>query len=354
MPEKKNVTNVPKPSSEKKKRGGGGGSAPAKKPEPKKPKRSVGRPKKKIDRRTIKMEGVVSQPSNSETAKEEALLYSMELLYANPLMFKNIFVLLKHMKVTHIYARFEKDCVKFYSSSQSEINRIYIKVFGDKMNRYYCRKTLEVEFDIQNWLNRLKTLSKENTEIFFNTTRNDENRGLYMVMRDETLEINYEDTIYINIPERSGIEQIEKELGLEDDYSIKFELSFKKFKEIIANTSQLVDYFEIEKAGSENLTFKYPYRDDLGKHDTTFENPKKIYLKSKVPEGSIFSVQVDVARVKLLSGASVAESVQVAVDEGRDLIFTIYLDREYTDDKKIVAGSECACVKVMTKLKGKK
>lgn len=313
---------------------------------PEKPKRSVGRPKKKINRKLIKVEGVVDKPSNHDS-NESGLVYSIEVLYGNPIMFKNMFMLLKHVKVYEVIAKFEKDKLVLYSADPLSRTSILMTIYGDKMNRYYCEKPIQVKFSTENWLNRLKTLSKENTEIHINTVRSEERHYLYMVLKDDTIGIVYEDKIPV-LEDNSDFSEVESQLAGEEHYPVKFELPAKKLKEIITNINQQVDKFEISIVGGGDLVLKYDYQDQPdGGHEATFKQPDKISLKTNLKEGYCFSVFVDSARIKLISGIVISEDVHISVEEKKNLVFTIYLDQEYNEEKKIIEKSECACIKVV-------
>jgi len=318
------------------------------------PKKKVGRPKKTIPRRDIVHEGVVDVPCNLHTASDDKLVYSMRLLYENPGMFKSIFNLLKSMGSDRVSVRFEKTKVKMYTTDSKKNSRIYIVIHGDKMNSYYCEKTLDLEFSVENPRKKLQSLQREITEIELTTTRKWETEHFYITLRNETTSMRNESKTKVDLPgEEDCWTPVEDDLSKERWYPIKFEMSFKAFKQTINNIFLHLGNdgkFTIEKTGLENLRFHFPYEDSLGDDDSIFEDHGKINLISSVEDGEPFAAPVLVERVKLLAGTLISDTIGISVDERDDLIFTMMLDQIEDDDKKLMPGTDSAYIKVLTKL----
>lgn len=317
-------------------------------------KKKVGRPKKTIARRDIVHEGVVDIPCNLHTASDDKLVYSMRLLYENPGMFKSIFNLLKSMGSDRVSIRFEKTQVKMYTTDSKANSRIYIVIHGSRMNSYYSEKTLDLEFSVENPRKKLQSLQREITEIELTTTRKWETEHFYITLRNETTSMRNESKIKVDLPENGDCwTPVEGDLAKEKWYPIKFEMSFKAFKQTINNIFLHLGNdgkFTIEKTGLENLRFHFPYEDALGVDDSIFEDHGKINLISSVEDGEPFAAPVLVERVKLLAGTLISDTIGISVDERHDLIFTMLLDQIEDDDKKTIPGSESSYIKVLTKL----
>ena len=204
-----------------------------------KAKKRVGRPRKTIERRDIVHEGVVHVPSNLNDVTDESLVYTVRLLYENPHMFKNIFNLFKHMKSDSVSIRFEKDRVKMFTWDKLKTSRIYVEIDGNKMNSYYCEKTLDLQFRVENPKKRLQSLSKENTEIQITANRRWEKERIEMTLRNETNSMRGVDNINVDLPEDVDW-HVEEDIANEKYYPIKFEMIFKTFKDTISNISNLI------------------------------------------------------------------------------------------------------------------
>jgi intracellular sulfur oxidation DsrE/DsrF family protein len=318
------------------------------------PKKKVGRPKKTILRRDIVHEGIVSVPCNLQSASDEKLVYSMRLLYENPGMFKNIFNLLKSMGSDRASIRFEQTQVKIFTTDSKGDSRIYIVIHGDKMNSYYCERTLDLEFSVENPRKKLQSLQREITEIELIATRKWEKEHFEIVLRNETTSMRNESRIKVDLPEIEDCwTEVEEDLAKEKRYPIKFEMMFKAFKQTVNNIFNHLGNagkFTIEKTGLEELRFHFPYEDGLGHDNNTFEDAGKINLISTVEDGEPFAAPVYVERVKLLAGTLISDIISISVDEHDDLIFTMFLDQEEDDYKRLIPGTDSAYIKVLTKL----
>jgi hypothetical protein len=318
----------------------------------------VGRPKKQIPRRDIVNEGIVRTPCNADSASDEQLVYSMRLLYENPGMFKNIFNLLRSMGIVYVHAKFEPECIRMFTDDEdrnkgkSSSNRIYIVINGNRMNSYYCEKPLEMGFSVDNLIKKLQSLHKEVTEIEITTTRKWETEHLCINLHNETTSMRNESIIKVDKPsiQTQRWESVEEDLSKEKSYPIRFEMSYKAFKQAINNISvHLKDKqtFTIEKTGLENLRFHFPYENSLGSDSNIFEDHGKINLISNVEDDEPFAASVQVSNIKLLTGTLITDTIGISVDEQRDLIFTMLLDQMEDRDKKLIPGSESAYIKVL-------
>lgn len=316
------------------------------------PKKTVGRPKKTVMRRDIVQEGIVDVPCNLNTVSDDQLVYSMRLLYENPNMFKNIFNLFKSMGSDRVSIRFEKTKVKMFTTDIKNTSRIYIVIRGDKMNSYYCEKTLDIELSIENPRKVFQALQKEITEIELVTTRKWETSHLEMNLHNETMSMTGESNLKVDLPEIEDCwSTVEEDLAKEKWYPIKFDLPFTVFKQTINKIFSILGgdgKFTIEKTGLEDVRFYYDFVDSQGGHNERFKDSGKINLRSSVQDGEPFAAPVFVDRIKPLSGTMISKNIGISVSERDDLIFTILLDEDEGDDKKLVPGTESAYIKVLT------
>lgn len=330
--------------------------SPVKPKAPKKPapKKTVGRPRKTIMRRAIVKEGIVDVPSNLNSVSDDQLVYSMRLLYENPAMFKNIFNLLKCMESDSISIRFEKTKVKMFTTDFRGHNRIYIVINGDKMNSYYCEKTMDLDLSIENPMKVFQSLQKEITEIELATTKKWETDHIAMNLHNETMSMTGESELKVDLPSDEDCwSEVETALAKEKWYPVKFDLPFKVFKQTINKIHNILGSdgkFTIEKTGMEHIRFKYDFVDGQGNQNESFKDSGKINLRSSVQDGEPFASPIFVDRLKRLSGTMISENISLSVSEREDLIFTMLLDQDEDDKKKLIPGTESSYIKVLTKL----
>lgn len=314
---------------------------------------TVGRPPKKIERNNIPKNGIVSVPSNIETAEDPALIYAVELIYENTGMFKKIFNLFKNLKVESINIRFRPDAMHMYSTDKSGESQIYVNIYGHQMNSYYTKKEYTMSCNIASFKKRMQNMSKEASEMNIFSNENDIDKSLFMTFCGTSQISKSKDRINITPTSDSKNEiwdDIDKKLSREKYYGIHFELGSKQFKEII-NSFNHIDEFKILKSGSDTLKFIYDYADDQGDHEEEFPYQSKINLISHLNNDDIFSINIILSRIKSLVSSIIAPNIQISADEDGPLIFTLNLDEDIHEKTKLpIPRTEKACIKIVTSL----
>jgi hypothetical protein len=318
-------------------------------------KKRPGRPKKKIEKKEVVNDGIVNVPLNKHLEETEPNLVNVvEIVYTNPMMMRKIFHLFKIMSVENVTMQFNKTHTKLYGIDNLEKNEIYVKIFGDKMNRYYCEEPLEISFGPRNINKILQTLTKDHGQIILAITRQyKRSRILFILTNDEIEEDSINNIEIDNIEHYDWI--IEKELKKEKHYPIKFELPAKYFKKKISDIEPLTDILRIEKTGFSPLKWTYNFKDKKGFNETPFKNPWKINMRSTIDEEEIFSTSVCLEHIRPFSSSLIADEIHISADKEHNLIFTAYLDQDEsplstTQKKCKLAGTERCIIKVVTEI----
>jgi hypothetical protein len=328
-------------------------------------KKKPGRPKKDVIRKVVPKEGIVSMPCNASLEAYQPMSVNVvEIIYDNPMMFKKIFNLFKTMEVDTVRLLFDKDTIKMYCTVHSNKSRIYIKIYGACMNRYYRHEQLEISFSPGNINKILSTLTKDHGQIIIASNRQNKQSKICVVLCNDEMDVNEVYDIEINNADPYDW-SIEQELEKEVDYPIKFDLTARYFKKKISDCDPLCDILRIEKTGYEDLHFSYVFKDKHGCLNSYFKNPGKINLISYLDDGEIFSTGFHLEHVKPFSSALIADEITISADKDNALIFTAYLDREErtfvpeadptvkvkSPSKKYkVAGTEKCVIKVITEI----
>src|SRR5208282_3627505 len=112
-------------------------------------------------------------------------------------------------------------------------SKIYVKIFGSRMNRYYCDEPLEIGFSPTNINKILQTLTKDHGQIIIASNRQYKRSKICIILSNDEMA---EDSVY-NI-EIDNVEpydwSIEEDLEKEEYYPIKFELPAKYFKKKVS------------------------------------------------------------------------------------------------------------------------
>lgn len=310
-------------------------------------KKRPGRPKKQVIKKTVPRLGIVSEPSNIKVL-DPRLINIFEIVYDNPIMFKKIFALFKSMSVENIRMKLEKEYIKMYAVDHTDSNQIYIKIYGNKMNRYYLNKGFECGLGSTNIQKILQTLSKDCSKIYFFTNVQYERSKIKIGLTNDEIE---EDSIYTidlnQIDEYNW--SVENELALETNYPLKFELPFRYFKKKVSDFKLLSEIMKIEKHGDGPLRLSYSFTNNKGDQNTHFRNPAKINLISQIDPDEIFSTSVFLDHIKPLASSLISETIKISACVDQKIIFTSLLDQEEANKEK-VPGSEKCEIKVITKI----
>jgi hypothetical protein len=318
-------------------------------------KKGPGRPKKQVQRVVIPKEGVVSAPSNKSIENSHpSLVNALEVVYDNPTMFKKIFHLFKVMAVETVRIKFDERNIKMYAVDHIGTNRIYVKIFGERMNRYYCENVIEIGCNPMRINEKLAALSKDHGKIVIATNRHCKRSKITIILVNDEMQEDGVDNIEIDEVDIYDW-SVEDQLKTENSYPIQFELPSKFFKKKIADFSRGCDILRIEKTGRENLRFSYNHRDKRGRHDSYFKNSSIINLNSLLEEDDLFSTSVYLEYIKPFASALIADEIYISADKERDLIFTAYLDQEEKtipgkQKKYKVLDTEKCVIKVITEI----
>lgn len=318
-------------------------------------KKRVGRPRKVVPKKKVPKEGIVQIPLNKHLELTMPTLVNIvELIYDNPIMWKKIFHLFKTMSVESVRLLFHPTGVKLFAVDHLKKSRIYVSVFGDKMNRYYCAEPLEIGFTPTNINKVLQTLTKDHGQIIFSTSQQYKRSKLWIIIMDDSMGSELENEFEIDKID-SYDWQVEEELEREEYYPIHFVLSAKKLKKKVSDSNTLGDIIRIEKESLEPLRIGFTFNDKRGRQYEKFNDSGLINLISLVEADDFFSTSVYLEYIKPFSSALIADEIHVSADKESDIIFTAYLDQEernYAGSQKKykVYGTEKCVIKVITEI----
>ena len=296
-------------------------------------------PRKVIPRKDTPKEGIVKEPSNA-TADDPQEVHVLEFVYDNPHMIKKMFNMFKSMAVQDIRLRFEPEIIKIKTTDRVKKSTIYSEIYSDKLNRYYCEKTFEIGL-IPNDIQKItSTINADINKITIISTRRFEKSKLRIVLTCNELDVYKDYTIDINSVDDYDW-GITKEIELEKDYPIKFELTTKFFKKAIADAKLLADVIRIEKNGDGPLDMSYAFTNKRGDQHSFFKNNKKINLRSTITSDDLFSCSVYLDHIKPISTSLITDSINISASKTHKLIFTALLDQEETGKEKIENSEVC-------------
>jgi len=274
--------------------------------------------------------GIVTTPIDEENV--------FEMEYDNPRLFKQLCAMLKNFCVNELVWHITTDEIKISTIDGGEVSKIFIVFRGHMMTRFYVKEPIDICVKRETLEKIFKVATATHKHISFVLKAEDASRVLYLSMRDSSLDmdLNYE------------IELIQRPMSKEydeaptDDYPIKFEMPMTQFKTLLADINVGSDIFNISKYGDEPLELGYNIAQKINLV-AVFRNPEKIKLQSKIDPDDIFSVTVNIPRVKPFSSSSLGTQVKIAADRYKPICMTTSVDtkKRTLADGSIVEGAVC-------------
>ena len=303
-------------------------------------KKKPGRPRKKNASNSIPHDGIVSDASDPRLW--------LDAVYDNPTMFKKIFTTFKNFDVEKIYVKFDPNGIKMYSPDSINKNNIYCTIDGQRMNRYYCKTTIDIIFSICTIKRILTELTKECSSITFTMTESMINNKITVITNEARINVNSYSTLEVLQNNEYKWEEIEEKIARIKDYPVSFELPAKFFKTKIVNLRLCADITTIEKNGNGNLRFTTPYKDEHGENITRFESPEKIGLKEDIQDDNIFAVSLYLEHIKTVATTAITNEINIYADKDKDVVFLFYLDQDEQYNEKKILKSEKARIYILT------
>ena len=303
-----------------------------------------GRPKTVKQTTDYPYYGITSEPLHPQVADPNEI----ELIYANPSMFKKLATALKVMSVNEVIFNFKDDRLEMYAKDHKCTSTLLFTIYGEKVNRYFCRRPVEMSIDAKSIYQILQTVDKDSAILSILIPTSMLGCSIRFVIHKATLDV---DKVY-NLDvcnSTAGMEDLEPELNGEENYPIRFKLPYKYFKKDINDYSVLTDELKLEKKG-ENGHLKYTYNTKNGKikHESKFKKSDLIDLTCTLKDEELFIVSFQVEFVKPFANALISEYVYISANSNNRLIFSCFLDDNSAGGKP---GPVCV-VKVFTDING--
>ena len=308
-------------------------------------KRGRGRPRKAAKIVNVRKQGIVNLPSNGDTP-DPGDVHIVEVIYANPEMFKKITNLFKLMASDYVLIRFEQDRMIFFSNDHFQKSNIHVEIFGRELHLYYCEAPFETVLELASLREVFSGIDKDISMLIIKITRKMKDSHVQFILDRPKLN---NDLIYTQeiskayVPYDLFLEKIDDE-----PYFIHWSIPFKDLKKDIANYSSVTDTLMVEKEEGKPLTMGYNRSGGKTTHRSVFKNGETIDLC--VVNSSYVNISFHLAHVKSYSRAGLTENVKISVHPSKDLIFTCVLDENKGLNKKPIPGSHTCIIRVYTEI----
>jgi hypothetical protein len=296
-------------------------------------KKKPGRPRKTPLRQPRPRNGIVDQPKDEENF--------IEFLYDKPLIFKKLYQYFKLMSVDKIQMIFRSSAIILWSEDHHKKSKMRIKINANKVNHYYCSEELDIGMTCKNPELIMSTIDKTYTSIIFLSKIGYTQKDIRVILTDET-EIDQLHKIEL-IGDYNKM--VNEPMFLDEDYTIKFELTGRYFKKMISDIRTFSDQITIRQDGEDKpLIFEYQKADKKIKSYHIVRNKKNIKFTSKLKGDETFRVSFKIDYVKSASSALLSENITIYAHENKPLMFAMHMDNDTVElkiltdiiDKRIV------------------
>jgi hypothetical protein len=285
-------------------------------------KKRPGRPRKTPIREPRPRNGVVDTPKDPENF--------VEFMYDKPLIFKKLYQYFKLMAVDKIQMIFRSSAIILWSEDHHKKSKMRIKINANKVNHYYCSEELDIGMTCKNPELIMSTIDKTYTSIVFLSKIGYTQKDMGVMLTDET-EIDQLHKIEL-IGEYDKM--INEPMFLDEDYTIKFELTGRYFKKMISDIRTFSDQITIRQDGENRpLIFEYQKADKKIKSYHIVRNKKNIKFTSKLKGDETFRVSFKIDYVKSASSALLSENITIYAHENKPLMFSMMMDNDTVELK---------------------
>ena len=310
--------------------------------------RSRGRPKiTKISNHPVN--GIVDSPCNINT-EDPKYTNVMELLYDNPMIFSKILKLLRKYNAISVRFKFTLTDIFMYTYDHLGKNIIYIKLIGERINRYYCKEPFDISVNVSKFFDIMHYINNSYEYILFETNTYNKSSKISLSFKDADTESVETDIFELDGLEADIWDEIISIIECEDNYPIKIEMPHKKFKKNVNTWTRGTGLIRVEKIGHEHLMVKCNHKDGRGSFKMDYKNNPLITVISDIEEDDVFSANINLNYIKFYANTLVGDRIEWAIDMDRPCIFTSRLDLEETNSKKFKKDSERCIIKIIIPL----
>lgn len=294
---------------------------PSDKPSDKKPRARPGRPRK-VPEVEVEELGILSMPSYPD--------HSLELVYANPTVFKRVIQLFKNYgapDVTFVFCRNKIYMVGIDHLGKTSIN---VKLDARYINAYYCKDvtTDDAADDAQVRI----TIARESLDRISDAfdryhykialiLRDDFRSIAYFILNDA----EYENSDNYSIELLANHNYINYEVPDVSDYNIKFSVSSKHFKRKVIDIGRLSKIITIRKDGNKPLELTGESAKKI-EYLCRYDNENKIKLRSDIEDDDIFSVSTFTEYIQPFATLALGSTVEIHADKHRNLCMVSSMD----------------------------
>jgi len=285
-------------------------------------KKQPGRPKKGTSSSNTPVRdiyGLATEPMDDENI--------VEVIYQNHKNMKKILGLFKSYNACDITFKFNSDNFVIMAKDHSKKATSFVIFDAHRINRYYAESDVEVTIKRDPLEKAFRCLGKADYKIMFILKCDDYRSVFNLVIKN----LSNDETSHYIIPVIQRSYDISED-DFDKNYILSFNLDSKTLKsrvtEMNTNKSQT---FTILKTYDEPLQFTYQVPKKVDKI-STFNNPKKIGLKSTLKPNDILSITILVPLLKPFSNTNLGDLITMNINRSGPICLTTDIDYIDSDD----------------------
>ncbi len=277
-----------------------------------------GRPKKKNTTPKYTIYGVIPEPANENN--------HVEFVYHNPTHLKKILTLFKNMSGDIIQIVFSKQYIYMWCNSHTENSRAKVKIDCSKVSSYYCGDELDVGVLRDSLGFIMNTIKKSHNCVNILCRRDKPGEMIDLVMKnDEGMDATHNVEL-IGTYERISDEENRK--FDDEDYTLKAEMPYKTFKELLGEAGTKNNKMTIrQESSTDQVYFELIQPDKKIKSYYPLDEKKNIQYKSSLSGDDTFRVSLNVDNLSLLKKTTISKStIKLYISEKKPILSTIIID----------------------------
>jgi hypothetical protein len=274
-------------------------------------KKGPGRPKKVPSGPPVPKEGIVQTPSDQRSI--------VELVYSDPMMFRNMFKYFSRAKPSGISIKFQPTTITFSANDHNDKSISVIELIGGEMNRYYCKEPLEICVGYDHFHTALTHVNKSCPSVSIKLAEHDWRSYVYMELEDRE---NNATTLYqINtIQARDQLLRIETP----PQHMITFATTLKSFRDIVKQAKPRAENIKIERNGRTELKILTETSHGSGMNQARILDAKNI-VEDNMTDSDILAVSVRVSVITALATSTLSKDILMSVGDDNYITVTLRL-----------------------------
>jgi hypothetical protein len=283
---------------------------------PKTEKKRPGRPRK--DQNVTlpnPKQGILNKPSDPR--------HLIEFLYDKPPIFKKIWSFFKLLSAEKIHMSFLPNKIVIYCMDHHKKSKIYVMIDCTQATHYYCGKELDIGLVCNNPGLVMGTIDKSYESILFLSNIDNSQHDIQILLTNKN---QAQETHKIELI--SDYERLDDHYKfLDENYMVKFRLSGKYCKKMIADIKSFSEQATIKKDGpDENLMIEYKRHDRKIHSVHTFKKTPELNLRDNMGPEDTFMCTFKIDFVKPITSALLSDEIEIYADEDKPLKFIIQMD----------------------------